>query len=457
MLESSVGLRRARRRQDRVSALPSRPMLHDIYVFVVVPLALLLGAVALFLVLFEPSVAYRVVCPTTAPRDEAFAEQLATLCGAVRRRVDSIEVFSRGEAFYEAELVGIRAATRSIHLEAYIFHTGRAADRFVNALTERARAGVKVRLTLDAFGNLFVPIDYFRELLAAGGQVQWYQPLRWYTLKRYNNRTHRELLVIDGSVAFIGGAGVADWWIGDGGKPPWRDTVLRFEGALVPPLLAVFAENWLAAAGEILFGDDDGPRVGSSKNTSEGALDAPLGFLVQSTPSEARATRARLLLQTLIAGARNTIRIQTPYFVPDRSARRELVRAVERGVSVEIIVPGSWNNHQATRLASRARYGDLLKAGIVIREYAASMIHTKTLIVDGHVSVVGSSNWDNRSTSLNDEINLVVSSDELAARLGEDFAKDASQSRAITYEDWRRRNPLEKIAGVLASTLARQA
>jgi cardiolipin synthase len=430
-------------------------MLHDLYVLVIVPLSLLMGAIALFLILFEPSVAYRIVCPTTAPRDAAFAEHLATLCGGVRRRVDSLEVFSRGEAFYEAELAAIRAATRSVHLEAYIFHTGRAAGRFVEALTERARAGVKVRLTLDAFGNLFTRDDYFRELEAAGGEVQWYQPLRWYTLKRYNNRTHRELLLIDGRVAFVGGAGVADWWIGDDGKPPWRDTVVRFEGELVSPLQAVFAENWLAAAGEILFGDEEGAAVASVKG--EDASAAPLGFLVQSTPSEARATRARLLLQTLVAGARQTIRIQTPYFVPDRSARRELVRAAERGVSVEIIVPGSWNNHQATRLASRARYGDLLEAGIVIREYGASMIHAKILIVDGHMCAVGSTNWDNRSTSLNDEINLVVSSDALAARLGEDFARDASESRVMSYEEWRGRNLLEKIAGVLASTLARQA
>jgi|HubBroStandDraft_1064217.scaffolds.fasta_scaffold01227_7 cardiolipin synthase A/B len=432
-------------------------MLHELYFFVVVPLSLVLGAVALFLILFEPSVAYRIVCPTTAPRDAAFAEHLATLCGAVRRRVDSIEVFSRGESFYEAELVAIRAATRSVHLEAYIFHTGRAADRFVQALTERARAGVKVRLTLDAFGNLFTRNGYFRELEVAGGEVRWYQPLRWYTLKRYNNRTHRELLVVDGHVAFVGGAGIADWWIGAGGKPPWRDTVLRFEGALVPALLAVFAENWLAAAGEILFGDDDRPAVGSPKGAREDDCAVPLGFLVQSTPSEARATRARLLLQTLVASARQTIRIQTPYFVPDRSARRELVRAAQRGVSIEIIVPGSWNNHKATRLASRARYGDLLKAGIVIREYGISMIHAKILIVDEHVCVVGSTNWDNRSTSLNDEINLVVSSDALAARLGEDFAKDSSESRPVTYEEWRRRSALERMTGVLASTLARQA
>jgi cardiolipin synthase len=431
-------------------------MLHDIYVYAVVPSSLLLSAIALLLILLEPSVAYRIVCPAIAPRDAAFASELATLCGTVQRGVDSIEVFSQGVDFYEAELAAIRTATRSVHLEAYIFHTGRMAARFVEALTERARAGVKIRLTLDAFGNLFTQNRYFEELRAAGGQVEWYQPLRWYTLKRYNNRTHRELLVIDGKVGFVGGAGIADWWIGDGGKPPWRDRVFRFEGTLVPLLQAIFVENWLAASGEILFCEDDLRRVDPAASDNANSAKAAQGFLVQSIPTEARATRARLLLQTLIASARQSVRIQTPYFVPDRSARRELIRAAQRGVAVDIIVPGSWNNHKGTRLTSRARYGDLLRAGVVLREYGPSMIHTKTLVVDGYICVVGSSNWDNRSTSLNDEVNLVVSSEGLAARLGEDFEKDAAQSKTITYEDWRRRDALEKLAGLFAGTLARQ-
>ena len=433
-------------------------MVTEIFAFVVVPLSLLVVATLVLLFLFEPSVAYRIECPSVAPRDAAFGELLATLCGSVQRATRGIEVISRGEAFYEAELAAIRNATRSIHLEAYIFHEGRVAKRFVEALAERARAGVKVRIVLDAFGNLFTHRRYFKELAAAGGEVAFYQPLRWYTLKRYNNRTHRELLVIDHEVAFVGGAGIADWWIGDGEKPPWRDTVLRFHGEIVPALEAVFAENWLAASEEILFGNEPREPAPAQVSAREVGVDvrAPLGFLVPSTPSESRSTRARLLFQTLVASARASIRIQTPYFVPDRSARRELVRAVERGVDVDIVVVGAWNNHKFTRLASRSRYGQLLRAGVKLREYAPSMNHTKTMVVDGHVSVVGSSNWDNRSASLNDEENLVISSDVVAARLVEDFDKDAAESPLVTYEAWRRRGLLEKLAGPIASLLARQ-
>ncbi len=429
-------------------------MLTELFAFVVVPLSLFVVLTIVLLSLFEPSVAYRIESPSVAPRDAAFGELLATLCGSAQRPVRGIEVISRGEAFYDAQLSAIAAATRSIHIEAYIFHEGRIAARFVEALTERARAGVKVRLVLDAFGNVFTRRSYFRQLCDAGGQVAFYQPLRWYTLKRLNNRTHRELVVIDGDVAFIGGAGIADWWIGDGGKPPWRDTVLRFHGELVPALQAVFVENWLAASGEILFGDED-PTVARARG-ERADPSAPLGFLVPSTPSEARVTRARLLFQALVASARTSLRIQTPYFVPDRSARRELLRAVERGVDVAIVVVGPWNNHKVTRLASRARYGDLLRGGVKILEYAPSMNHTKTMVVDGHVSVVGSSNWDNRSASLNDEVNLVLSSDAIATRLLDDFASDAAASRAVTYEDWKRRGLFEKLTGPIASLLARQ-
>ena len=431
-------------------------MLSDVYAYVLVPLSVVLCAVLFILVLLEPSVAYRIEPPVLAPRDRAFAAQLATLCGTVLAPVRSIEVLSNGKAFYDAQIAAILAATRSVHIEAYIFHEGRAAGRFVETLAARARAGVKVRLTLDAFGNLFTSDRYFHELRAAGGRVQWYQPLRWYTLKRYNNRTHRELVVIDGQVAFVGGAGIADWWIGDKGNPPWRDTVVSFNGSLGASLQAVFAENWLASSGEILFGEDQLQDVHTEKCTDQDDDGAPLGFIVSSTPSEARATRARLLLQTLVASARSEIRIQTPYFVPDRSARRELVRAAQRGVAIDIVVPGRWNDHKATRLASRARYGDLLRAGVVIREYQSSMIHTKTLVVDGHLCVVGSSNWDNRSASLNDEVNLVIASDAVAAHLGSEFSHDASESRTVSYEDWRRRGVLEKLAGVFASVLVRQ-
>ncbi len=425
----------------------------SLYSYVVVPGALVVAAAMLLLALIEPSVAYRVVSPKLAPADDGFGAALALLCGADRRALQNIEVFSRGKDIYDAELAAIAEAKSSIHLEAFIFREGAASKRFVEALTDRAKAGVKVRLTLDAFGNLGTHDAYFTELRRAGGKVAWYQPLRWYTLKRYNNRTHRELLVIDGTVAFMGGAGIADWWIGDHRKPPWRDTMVRFEGALVLAAQSVFVENWLGATGEVLFDPMLFPTPGR-RGDEEG--EAPFAFVVSSTPSEARATRARMLFQTIVASARRTIRIQTPYFVPDRHAMAEIVRALERGVKVDLLFPGKWNNHGSTRLASRARYGTLLRAGATVREYRPSMIHTKAMIVDDVLSVVGSTNWDNRSASLNDEANLVVESADVAARLGDDFDRDAAVSDVVTLETWERRGAVERFGALFASVFARQ-
>lgn len=422
----------------------------NFYSYVLVPGALVVLALLVLLALFEPSVAYRVRSPVLAPSDAGFLRALAHVLGVSQRRLGDVHVLSRGADIYEAELAAIAAARSSVHLEAFIFREGVASKRFVDALTERARAGVVVRLTLDAFGNLGTRDAYFAELRSAGGKVAWYQPLRWYTLKRYNNRTHRELLVVDGEIAFMGGAGIADWWIGDHGKPPWRDTMVRFRGDLVRAAQSVFAENWLAAAGEILFD----PALFPSH---QGSVESdPYAFVVPSTPSEARATRARMLLQTLVACANKSIRIQTPYFVPDRHALRELVSACERGVAVELLFPGKWNNHGGTRLASRARYGALLRAGAVIREYAPSMIHTKVMIVDGAVAVVGSTNWDNRSASLNDEANLVVASRAVAERLDRDFEEDAAESVVVTLEDWKRRSVVERFLALLSNVFARQ-
>ncbi|HEX7663116.1 MAG TPA: phospholipase D-like domain-containing protein [Polyangiaceae bacterium] len=428
----------------------------DFYSYVVVPGALVLAFALLFLALFEPSVAYRVPDPKLAPGDDDFGPVLAKLLGADRSALENVEVFSRGKDIYDAEIAVLEKATSSIHLEAFIFREGTASKRFVDTLTERAKAGVEVRVTLDAFGNLGTKDAYFAELRAAGGKVAWYQPLRWYTLKRYNNRTHRELLIVDGKIAFMGGAGIADWWIGDHGKPPWRDTMIRFEGELVLAAQSVFVENWLAASGEVLFDPKAFPRAATPEGVVEQAGEKPMAFVVPSTPSEARSTRARMLFQAVVASAKTTLRIQTPYFVPDRHAIAELVKACERGVKVELLFPGKWNNHGGTRLASRAKYGTLLEAGASIREYRPSMIHTKSMIVDGVLSILGSTNWDNRSASLNDEANLVIESANVAARLNEDFENDASQSDVVTLETWKRRSLFERFGALFASVFARQ-
>jgi cardiolipin synthase len=361
-----------------------------------------------------------------------------------------VEVLTNGEVFYESELEAIRAARESVNIEAYIFQKGELTKRFVEALTERARAGVKVRLVLDAIGSFATWESYFKDLRAAGGRICWYHPLRLFTLARFNNRTHREIIVVDGRVGFVGGAGFADHWYKElGKKPRWRDTMFRVEGEMVTSIQAGFIENWLEASGEILT-----DRIYFPPNEIEEPIEA---IVVDSSPSTGGSTRARILYQTMLASARKSIYITTPYFLPDRSARAEMVRAIrERNVEIKIIVPGKHTDHLLTRRSSRRLFGDLLKAGAKIYEYEEAMIHAKTMMIDGLWSVVGSTNFDNRSFGLNDEINLAARDEKLAARLMEDFAADLAGSCEISYEQWQRRSIFERMHEWLGWVLERQ-
>jgi cardiolipin synthase len=355
-----------------------------------------------------------------------------------------MEVLKNGQTFYPAELSAIASAKETINLEAYIFAKGKIARQFVDALAERARAGVRVKVVVDAIGSFLTPDSFFQPIRDAGGRVEWYQPLRWYTFKRWNNRTHRKLMVIDGRIAFCGGADIGDDWLcGTGGRPPWRDTVFRFEGDLATGLQSTFAENWLESSEEVLADDDFFPRARENNVPPGNQTD---GMVVNSTPSAARGTRAHILYQTLLAYARQTICITTPYFLPDRSSLAEIMKAArDRGVKVVVLTPGKHTDHLFTRSSSRRRYGDLLKAGVEVYEYKPAMIHAKTMVVDGLWSVVGSTNFDNRSFGLNDEVNVALRGRELAERLEADFHEDLEQSQRITYERWHQRPVREKV------------
>jgi cardiolipin synthase len=424
----------------------------DSTAFLVIALiAILMQSFMLFLALFEPGLDYKIKTPPPEPLEsEDFLRILEATTDAKAQPRTSVEVLTNADVYYEAELQAIRAAKHSVNLEAYIFQKGEVARRFVEALTERARAGIEVRMVLDAIGSFATWNSYFKELRAAGGRVHWYHPFRWDTLSRINNRTHREIIVVDGRVGFLGGSGFADHWLlGDERNPPWRDTMFRVEGGAVASLQGAFVENWLEASGEILTDKEFFPFCEAASRMT--------ALVVDSSPSMGRSTRARILYQTLLASARKHILITTPYFLPDRSARAEMVRAIrERNVEVKIIVPGGHSDHLLTRRSSRRLFGDLLRAGAEIYEYAPAMIHTKTMVIDDVWSVVGSTNFDNRSFGLNDEVNLAAYDEKLAARLIEDFTRDLAQSRAVSYEEWRHRSIFERMYEWVGWLLERQ-
>jgi cardiolipin synthase len=385
--------------------------------------------------------------PPNHSRD--FLNLLESLSDAKANRTGNLEIIANGPSFYPAILDAMRAAQRSICLEAYVFHKGEIARRYVETLAERARAGVEVNLTLDAFGSANAGKAFFRPLLEAGGRLRRYNGLSWYRVLRIDNRTHREIVIIDGRTAFVGGAGVADqWYTGVRGNPRWRDTMVRVVGEAVPNLQATFAENWLASSGELLVGEAYFPVIQCPNPTTS--------LVVNSTPTVGGSTRARVLFQLLLASARQTIDLTTPYFLPDQSLMRELCRAVERGVKLRILVPGRKADHLLTRSTSRGGYGPLLEAGAEVYEYQPSMIHAKILCVDRLWAVVGSTNFDNRSFGINDEVNLAVRDPAVAQRLENDMANDLAQSRRISLEDWRRRPVTERATELLGWVIARQ-
>ncbi len=430
-----------------------------VYLAIIVPTGLfVLGCVASLVLsayllggLIGSSPEYRIHGANEMPGNESrdFVNLLESLADAKANRTGNIEILTNGPNFYPAALEAIRSARRSVCIEAYIFHKSEIGSMYVEALAERARAGVEINVTVDAFGSAGTGSAFFRPLLEAGGRVRRYNSLSWYRILRIDNRTHRELLIVDGKTAFIGGAGIADqWYKGVKGSPRWRDTVVRVEGESVPNLQATFAENWLAASGELLVGEAYFPDIQCPN--------AMTALVINSTPTVGGSTRARVLFQILLASARDTIAITTPYFLPDRSLMRELCRAIERGVKVRILVPGRKSYHLLTRSTSRGGYGPLLVAGAEVYEYKPSMIHAKILCIDHLWCVVGSTNFDNRSFGINDEVNLAMRDPAVALRLERDMANDLNESQKVSLDDWRRRPVTERATEWLGWVFERQ-
>ncbi len=398
--------------------------------------------------LFTPGINYHLTKRTSVHHSD-FLYTLQSTCQAALHHGNRVTIYTDGPEFYPAMLDAIRAATRSVNMEAYIFQPGRIANQFIEVLSERARSGVNVTIVVDAIGSFSLWGRPVRKLRKAGCRIESYQRLRWYALARINNRTHREVVIVDGRIAFTGGAGIADWWAYPERRRrrPWRDTMARIEGPVVAALQGVAAENWLECCGEILTGAEYFPDLQRVGETT--------AFVVRSSPAD-RATASRVAFQLLIEGADHHLHISTPYFLPDRALRQSLVQIAKRGVAVSVIVPGRFTDQRWVRLASRRMWGQLLEAGIRIYEYRPAMTHAKVLIVDALWTVLGTTNIDNRSFEHNDEVNIAMRDAAVADRLLQDYRRDIQESEEITLERWRRRPLWEKIVGPFVWILERQ-
>ena len=341
------------------------------------------------------------------------------------------QVLLNGNEIFPAMLGAIRGANSTITFANFIYEDGDIAGEMATALAERCRAGVRVSVLLDAVGSSEMPRQYWTTLQDAGCQVAWYRPLNPLSIKRVNNRNHRRILVVDGRVGFTGGTGVGEQWTGDGRQPKhWRQTDVRVEGPIVRFLQSAFAENWREATEVLLGGDAYFPEP------------QPRGTLaiqsVKSSPA-AGAAEAYLLFLLAIDGARSSIYLTNPYFVPDERMSDALVRAARRGVDVSIITAGVAQGvlDRLVRRASRTHFPRVTKAGVKIYEYGPALLHAKTMVVDGQWASIGSANLDNRSFAVNAELNLVFLDPDIAAQLTHIFREDLKHSRRLTDDDLR--------------------
>ena len=382
------------------------------------------------------------------PRDPRFVRTMTHLLGPPVAPGNRVTALLNGDESFPAMLEAIRSARHSITLEAYIFWPDTMGRTFVEALAERARAGVATHVVLDGVGSQKMSDSLVGVMRDAGVQVVWFRPVRWYNLDRVNHRTHRKLLVVDGRVGFTGGLGIADLYRGDAqDRDHWRDGQFRAEGPVVGQLQAAFLDNWIETGGELLHGTDYFPPLDSAGGAWAQA--------VYSSPGDG-TENLRLMFLLAIASASRSIRIGNPYFVPNTLAVEMLVAARRRGVDVEILAPGPITDAGLVRRASRAKWGPLLEAGVRIYEYEPTMYHNKVMVVDDYWVSVGSTNFDNRSFRLNDEANLNVFDEAFGREQAEIFARDRARARQVTLEEWRARPVTERLEEMVAWVLRRQ-
>jgi cardiolipin synthase len=316
-------------------------------------------------------------------------------------------------------------------------------------LAERARAGVRVLFLLDGFGAQTLPDDYDDRLRAAGVDVRWLRKVKWYALHKAAERSHARAVVVDGRVGYTGGFGLADYWLGNGHAPDeWRETNVRFTGPAVAQLQAAFAATWAEASGELITGDMFFPPTAFD---TTGSVRAALFHAVPSTGS----TAAERFLALTIAGARRTLYVTNAYFVPDDDFRGLLMRAAKRGVDVRVLTAGPKTDVTTTWYAGRARYEEMLRGGVKIYEYQPTMIHSKSISVDGAWGTVGSMNFDNRSMAFNNESNLLVLDPGMVARLDAMFLDDLRYSKEMTLQDMARRPWTDRVKENLSAMLQR--
>ncbi|WP_454827258.1 cardiolipin synthase [Paraburkholderia xenovorans] len=372
-----------------------------------------------------------------ASDDPQFLRSMGLLLGPPVISGNRFEMLLNGDRIFPSMLEGIRSARQTITFETFIYWSGEIGEQIAQALADKAREGVAVHVLLDWVGSSKMDRRYLNLLRDAGAEVIQYHKPHWTGLGRMNDRTHRKLLVIDGRIGFTGGVGIAPEWTGHAeNEKHWRDTHFRVAGPVVGHMQAVFMDNWVKATGNVLHGPAYFPDIES--------MGDGLAHMFSSSPSGG-SDDMQLMYLIAITAATHSIHLASAYFVPDKLTINAIVEAAKRGVKVRIITPGKRIDTHTVREASRACWGDLLKAGVEMFEYQPTMFHCKLLVVDEYLVSVGSTNFDSRSFKLNDEANLNIYDRDFAKQQTAIFADDLTKSQQVTLEAWMRRPFTEKL------------
>lgn len=381
-----------------------------------------------------------------------FATALATIVGAPVEHGGTVSILNNGDEFVPALLESIHQAQRTINFTVYIWSDGTFSDALLRALEQKQREGVAVRVLLDGLGSMKVSDDDFKPLIAAGGKVQKFRTPKFGQLTRFHRRNHRRSIVIDGEVGFTGGMAVSDVWLGHAqDEEHWRDLMFKVTGPMARSLQTAFVDLWVGSSGELLIDPINYPVPAPA--TADGIE----RFVhLASSPADDDQSLAYFYLLPIFA-ARETIYFATPYYIPDNHLQQALVDKARAGVDVRMLLPGHHIDNWIVRASAHARYQELLEAGAKIYEYQPTFMHAKYGIIDGKWSIIGSPNLNSRSRQLDEENALGIYDTALAAQLHATFAKDLQRAKQIDLEQWRRRNPLQKLFETASRILDQQS
>jgi cardiolipin synthase A/B len=385
----------------------------------------------------HPAMWHRGVVPPHADLAARYRRRLEGLLGIAATEGNRIDVLRNGDEIFPAMLDAIRSARHTVDFLTFIYWDGEIGQQFARCLAARAQEGVRVRVLLDALGARRINRSWIEEMDRSGVDVGWFRPLRTARFWHWEHRTHRKVLICDEEVAFTGGVGIADEWLGDARGPgEWRDTHFRVTGPAVDGLRAAFVDNW-AETGRPVWEEGvdrfpEQPQDGSAVVT------------VVRGEAESGWSDITTLVRALLRLAEQRIRITTAYFAPDPETRDIIADAARRGVRVQLLVPGPHADKRFVQLAGEEHYEALLEAGVEIAAFQPSMLHAKILLVDGVVACIGSANLNSRSLSHDEEVNLAVFDPEVTGVLEEHFDEDWSRSEVIELRRWRRRSPLQR-------------